>query len=71
MMSPIFAPVSMNMAMTRQYRVITLWMVVTVVSKSATSWLIDTFMTDWSSTITNCAVANAASALRFMATRQA
>ena len=31
----------------------TAWMTVTVVSKSLTSWLIDTFMTDWSSTITN------------------
>ena len=32
---------------------------VTVVSKSLTSVLIETFMTDWSRTITNCAVANA------------
>ena len=38
---------------------ITAWIVVTVVSKSSTSVLIDTFMTDWSSTITNWAVANA------------
>src|SRR4051812_7162957 len=38
------------------------WMTVTLVSKSLTSWLIDTFMTDWSSTITNCAVANETSA---------
>ena len=58
MMSPIFPPVSMNIAMTRQYRVMTAWMTVTVVSKSSTSWLIDTFMTDWSSTITNCARCN-------------
>ena len=34
------------MAMTRQYRVITAWITVTVVSKSATSALIDTFITD-------------------------
>ena len=37
----------------------TAWMVVTVVSKSSTSWLIETFITDWSSTMTNCAVARA------------
>src|SRR6476659_3106225 len=37
----------------------TAWMTETVVSKSATSVLIDTFMTDWSSTMTNCAVARA------------
>ena len=64
MMSPIFPPVSMNIAMTKQYRVMTAWMTVTVVSKSATSWLIDTFMTDWSSTMTNCAVASDTSAHR-------
>ncbi len=29
------------------------WMVVTVVSKSTTSWLIDTFITEASSTIRN------------------
>ena len=65
MMSPIFPPVSMNMAMVRQYRVMTAWIVVTVVSKSATSVLIDTFITDWSSTITNCAVARATSGHHF------
>ena len=46
MMSPILPPVSMNIAMTKQYKVITAWIVVTVVSKSSTSVLIDTFMTD-------------------------
>ncbi len=40
----------------------TAWIVVTVVSKSLTSVLIDTFITDWSSTIRNCAVAKATSA---------
>ena len=40
----------------------TAWIVVTVVSKSLTSWLIETFITDWSSTMRNCAVANATSA---------
>ena len=57
MMSPILPPVSMNIAMIRQYRVMTAWIVVTLVSKSSTSWLIETFMTDWSSTITNWAIA--------------
>src|SRR3990170_1442276 len=37
------------------------WMVVTVVSKSSTSWLIETFMTAWSRTMTNWAAASAAS----------
>lgn len=44
----------------------TAWMVGTVVSKSATSWLIDTFMTDWSRTITNWAIASAMSAVFFI-----
>ena len=61
MMSPTLAPVIMNIAMTRQYSVITAWIVVTVVSKSATRVLIDTFITDWSSTMTNWAVASAIS----------
>src|SRR5690349_19548702 len=60
-MSPTLAPVIMNIAMTRQYRVITAWIVVTVVLKSATRVLIDTFITDWSSTMTNWAVASAIS----------
>ena len=61
MMSPTLAPVIMNIAMTRQYSVITAWIVVTVVSNSATRVLIDTFITDWSSTMTNWAVASAIS----------
>ncbi len=45
----------------------TAWIVETVVSKSSTNWLIETFMTDWSRTMTNCAVANATSGnQRFM-----
>ena len=39
----------------------TAWMVVTSVSKSATSWLIDTFITAWSSTMRNCAAARTSS----------
>lgn len=38
---------------------ITAWIVVTVVSKSATSALIETFIADWSSTITYWAMAKA------------
>ena len=41
---------------------ITAWIVVTVVSKSLTSGVIDTFITDGSSTMRNCAVAKATSA---------
>ena len=37
----------------------TAWIVVTVVWKSCTSELIETFITDWSSTMRNCAVAKA------------
>ena len=59
MMSPILPPASMNMAITRQYKVMTPWIVVTVVSKSATSWLMETFMTAWSRTMTNWASARA------------
>src|SRR5215207_7508463 len=66
MMSPILPPVSMNSAITRQYSVITAWIVVTVVSKSSTSVLIDTFIADWSSTITNWAMANATSGSQFV-----
>ena len=45
---------------------ITAWIVVTVVSKSSTSALIETFMADWSSTITNCAMASATSGNQFI-----
>jgi hypothetical protein len=41
--------------------VITAWIVVTVVSKSSTRVLIDTFIADWSRTITNWAMARATS----------
>lgn len=43
----------MNAAMTSAYSVMTAWMAVTSVSKSSTSWLIDTLMTDVSRTIRN------------------
>src|SRR5262245_45595446 len=47
----------------------TAWIAVTLVSKSSTSWLIDTFMTAWSSTITNCAAARIASGAHFFTRR--
>src|SRR5436190_9760113 len=56
-MSPSFPPVSISAAIVREYRVITPWMVVTVVWKSATSCEIETFITDWSRTIRNWAAA--------------
>ncbi len=62
MMSPILPPVSMSIAITRQYSVMTAWIVVTVVSNSSTSALIETFMTDWSRTMMNWAPASATSA---------
>ena len=45
---------------------ITAWIVVTVVSKSATSALIETFIADWSSTMTNWAMAKATSGSQFV-----
>src|SRR5918994_6065446 len=65
-MSPSFAPVSMNAAITRVYAVIASWTPWTVVSRSATIWLIDTFMTLLSSTITNCAAARTAIGSQFI-----
>ena len=62
MMSPSLPPVTISAAIVRLYRVITAWMVVTVVSKSSTSWLIDTFITAWSSTMRNWVAASTASA---------
>src|SRR5690349_24586205 len=56
-MSPSLAPVSMNAAITNVYAVIASWTPWIVVSRSATIWLIETFMTLLSSTITNCAAA--------------
>ena len=44
-MSPILPPVIINAAMTSAYSAITAWIVVTVVSKSSTSWEIATFIT--------------------------
>ena len=51
--SPILPPVSMKAAITRVYRVIAPWIAVTSVWKSCTSWLMDTFITEVSSTMRN------------------
>ena len=45
---------------------ITAWIVVTVVSKSSTSALIETFIADWSRTMTNWAMAKATSGNQFV-----
>src|SRR5438270_2268799 len=55
-MSPSFAPVSMNAAITSVYAVIASCTSGTVVCRSLTICEIDTFMTVLSSTITNWAV---------------
>jgi hypothetical protein len=58
-------PVIISPAITSEYSVMTPWITVTVVSKSATSWLIDTFMTAWSKTMRNWAAASTIRALHF------
>src|SRR3954453_20391028 len=58
--SPRLPPVSISPAITSAYSAITAWIVVTVVSKSATSWEIETFITAWSRTIRNWAAASTA-----------
>src|SRR3954451_9709832 len=55
--SPIFAPVSMNAAITSVYAVIANCTSGTDVFRSDTTCEIDTFITVVSSTITNCAAA--------------
>lgn len=50
--------------MTRVYAVIASWTPWMVVSRSATIWEIDTFMTLLSRTITNCAAARIATAVQ-------
>ncbi len=45
-------------AITNVYRVIAVWIPVTVVPRSAATWAIDTFITELSSVIRNCAAAN-------------
>jgi len=53
--------VIINDAITSVYRVIAVWMPTTVVPRSFATVAIDTFMTDESRTITNCAAARVTS----------
>ena len=55
--APIFPPVIISEAMTSVYRVIAVWMPVTSVPTSSATVAIETFMTELSSVIRNCAVA--------------
>src|SRR6476661_1793915 len=57
MIWPILPPVIMNAAITSVYIVIAVWMPVTVVPTSLATVAIDTFMTDVSSVMRNCAEA--------------
>ena len=56
--APIFPPVIISDAITSVYRVIAVWIPTTVVSRSLATVAIDTFITDESRTITNCAAAS-------------
>ena len=58
MIWPILPPVIMNAAITSVYMVIAVWMPVTVVPTSLATVAIDTFITDVSSVIKNCAEAS-------------
>src|SRR3954451_11250460 len=59
--APIEPPVIMKAAMTRVYSVIAVWMPVTVVPRSLATVAIDTFITDESRIMTNCAAASVTS----------
>src|SRR5512133_3152151 len=54
MIEPTLPPVIMNMAITRVYRVMAVWMPVTVVPTSLATVAMDTFMTELSRVIRNC-----------------
>ena len=58
MIWPILPPVIMNAAITNVYSVIAVWMPVTVVPTSLATVAIDTFITDVSSVMRNCAEAS-------------
>jgi hypothetical protein len=52
-MAPILPPVIISDAITSVYRVIAVWMPVTVVPMSAATWRIETFITELSRVIRN------------------
>ena len=58
MIWPILPPVIMNAAITSVYMVIAVWIPVTVVPTSLATVAIDTFITDVSRVIKNCAEAS-------------
>ena len=59
--APIRPPVIISDAITNVYIVIAVWMPVTVVPRSFATVAIDTFITDASRIITNCAAASVTS----------
>ena len=61
MIWPILPPVIINAAITSVYMVIAVWIPVTVVPTSLATVAIDTFITDVSSVIRNCAEASVSS----------
>src|SRR5262245_13207926 len=61
MISPILPPVIMNAAITSVYIVIAVWMPVTVVPTSLATVAIETFMTELSRVMRNCADASVSS----------
>ncbi len=56
MMVPTLPPVTISIAMTSVYRTMAVWIPVIVVPRSSATVAIDTFMTEESSAIKNCAV---------------
>ena len=58
MIWPILPPVIMNAAITNVYIVIAVWIPVTVVPTSLATVAMDTFITDVSSVMRNCAAAS-------------
>ena len=61
--APIFPPVIISDAITSVYIVIAVWIPVTVVPRSSATVAIDTFITDESRIITNCAAASVTSTM--------
>src|SRR4029453_6784601 len=57
MIEPTFPPVTMNIAIASVYRVMAVWMPVTVVPTSLATVAMDTFMTELSRVIRNCPAA--------------
>ena len=67
MMSPSLLLIRMNAAETSASRAIADWMLLTVVSRSVATAVIDTFMIDVSTTRTNIAIASSTASRRLLA----